>query len=167
MDIKPIGLNQIKKVRGFYSEVTANLRKKGVYQWDRYYPNRFIIKADIKKGNLFGIMNGEKILGVVVIDTNESKKYQQLRWEDVEGRPLIIHRLAVNPLYQGKGYGKQLLQFAEKYALQNGYSSIRLDVYSQNRGALNMYERSGFQERGSIRFPFRSVPYKCFEKILG
>jgi len=167
MEIKPIGLKQIKEVKGFYADVTTDLRGNGVYQWDRYYPNRFIIKADIKKGNLFGIMNGEKIIGAVAIDTNESKKYRKLIWEDVEGRPLVIHRLAVHPFQQGKGYGKQLLQFAEEYALQNGYSSIRLDVYSQNRGALTMYERSGFQERGTIRFPFRTVPYKCFEKILG
>ncbi|MEH7075298.1 GNAT family N-acetyltransferase [Neobacillus drentensis] len=76
------------------------------------------------------------------------------------------HRLVVHPKFQGKGYGKQLLQFAEEFALQNGYSSIRLDVYRQNPGALTLYERSGFQERGTIRFPFRSVSYKCFEKIL-
>lgn len=167
MEIQPMGLKELKEVKQFYSEITADLREKGIYQWDQFYPNRFIIKADLKKGTLFGILNGNKVIGTVVIDSDESKKYLEIKWNDVKGRPLVIHRLAVHPQYQGKGYGKQLLQFAEEYAIELGYSSIRLDVYSQNEGALKMYERAGYQERGIIRFPFRSIPYKCFEKILG
>jgi ribosomal protein S18 acetylase RimI-like enzyme len=166
MEIHSIGLEESKSVNQLYAEITSDLRKKGVKQWDRFYPNRFIIKADINKGNLFGIMAGEKVVGAVVLDTNESKKYQDLKWEDGKGRPLIIHRLGVHPLYQGKGYGKQLLQFAENYAQLNEYTSIRLDVFSFNPGALKMYERAGYQERGEIRFPFRSAPYKCYEKII-
>jgi ribosomal protein S18 acetylase RimI-like enzyme len=167
MEIHPMGLKELKEVKQFYSEITADLREKGVFQWDRFYPNRFIIKSDLKKGSFFGILNGKKLIGAVVIDTKESKKYQELKWNDVKATPVVIHRLAVHPLYQGQGYGKQLLRFAEEYANELGYSSIRLDVYSQNEGALKMYERAGYRERGVIRFPFRSVPYKCFEKILG
>ncbi|MFJ5715296.1 GNAT family N-acetyltransferase [Neobacillus sp. NPDC093127] len=167
MEIHTIGLNELKEVNQFYAEITANLRIKGVNQWDRFYPNRFVIKADIKKGNLFGIQADKQVVGAVALDTNESKKYRDLLWEDVNGSPLIIHRLAVHPQYQGKGFGKKLLQFAEDYALTNGHTSIRLDVFSDNPGALTMYERAGFQERGIIRFPFRKVPYICFEKILG
>ncbi|WP_066256478.1 GNAT family N-acetyltransferase [Neobacillus drentensis] len=167
MEIYLIGLEKLKEVKQFYSVVTSDLRKKGVYQWDRFYPNRFVIKTDLKKGSLFGIQNGNKVIGAITLNTDESKKYRRIDWEDKKGTPLIIHRLAVHPSSQGKGYGKLLLQFAEKYALDNGFSSIRLDVFSQNPGALNMYERAGFQQRGIIRYPFRSVPYKCLEKVLG
>jgi ribosomal protein S18 acetylase RimI-like enzyme len=167
MEIYRIELEKIKEVKEFYTEVIADLRRKGVYQWDRFYPNSLIISADIRKGSLFGMLNGNKLIGVVVIDTNESKKYRTIKWSDEKGRPVIIHRLAVHPQYQGKGYGKGLLQFAEKHALETGYSSIRLDVFSQNAGALKMYNRAGYEERGIIRFPFRKVPYKCLEKFLG
>ncbi|MBO0962785.1 GNAT family N-acetyltransferase [Neobacillus sp. MM2021_6] len=166
MEIHAIGLIKLKAVTQLYTDITADLRRKGIKQWDRLYPNRFIIKTDIKNGHLFGLSADKKILGAVVVDTNESKKYQELKWEDEDGRPLLIHRLAVHPDYQGKGYGKQLLQFAEDYAHRNGYSSIRLDVFSLNSGAVKMYERAGYQERGMIRFPFRAAPYLCFEKII-
>ncbi len=166
MEIQSIGLQKITKVNQFYSEITSDLRKKGINQWDRFYPNRFVIKADLKKGNLFGILIDEKVAGAVTLDTNENKKYRNLSWEDVKGSALIIHRLAVHPQCQGIGYGKKLLQFAEDYAYTKGHTSIRLDVFSDNTGAITMYERAGFQERGIIRFPFRKVPYKCYEKII-
>ena len=40
-------------------------------------------------------------------------------------------------------------------------------VFNVNDGAVKMYERAGYQERGSVRYPFRSAPYKCFEKMIG
>ncbi|MFK9093479.1 GNAT family N-acetyltransferase [Bacillus salipaludis] len=166
MEIQAIELIELKAVIRFYAEITADLRRKGINQWDRFYPNRFIVKSDIIKGHLFGLSTDKKIIGAVAVDTNESKKYRELKWEDEDGKPLMIHRLAVHPDYQGKGYGKQLLQFAEDYSLRNGFSSIRLDVFSLNSGAVKMYEQAGYQERGMIRFPFRSAPYKCFEKIV-
>lgn len=166
MEIQVIELNELKAMIQLYAKITADLRKKGINQWDRFYPNRFIVKTDIKKGNLFGLSTDKKIIGAVAVDTNESKKYRKLKWEDEDGKPLMIHRLAIHPDYQGMGYGKQLLQFAEDYTLINGYSSIRLDVFSLNSAAVKMYERSGYQERGMIRFPFRTAPYKCFEKIV-
>lgn len=167
MEIHSIKLKALKEVNQFYSAITSDLRKKGVYQWDRFYPNRFVIKADLKEGNLYGILAGKKIVGAVVLDTNENKRYQKLIWGDSNGKPVIIHRLGVHPLYQGKGYGKKLLQFAEDYALSNGYTSIRLDVFSKNPGAVNMYKRAGYKEIGIINFPVRAAPYRCFEKILG
>ena len=167
MEIQAIGLTEFKTVLQFYREITSDLRQKGIKQWDRYYPNRFILKEDLKKGNLFGIMKDNQLIGAVVVDANQSKKYRDLHWEDGEGKPAIIHRLAVHPSYQGMGYGKNLLQFAEKQALTKGYTSIRLDVFGVNNGAVNMYERAGYQTRGIIRYPFRTAPYKCYEKAIG
>ena len=168
MEIQKIGCKELKTVLQFYREISSDLKKKGINQWDRYYPNRFIVKLDLKEGNLYGILpDHNKLVGAIVVDTNQSKKYRKLYWEDGEGNPLVIHRLAVHPLYQGKGYGKRLLQFAEEFARLNEYSSIRLDVFCVNDGAVKMYERSGYQERGTIHFPFRSAPYKCYEKIMG
>ena len=166
MKVLPIGIVEWKSIIQFYSELTKNLRKNGVYQWDRFYPNRFTIKEDLKQGHLFGMYDGKQLVGAIVLDRKESKKYKNLQWEDVVGKPLVIHRLGVHPLYQGNGYGKMLLHFAEEFALSHEHSSIRLDVYSGNPGALALYEGKGYKRVGTIKFPFRAVPYFCFEKKL-
>lgn len=166
MEFIAIGLQELAEVKQFYAEITSDLRKKGIDQWDRFYPNRFVMKNDLKNGTLFGIKEENHLIGAIVLDTNESKQYLKLQWEDQSGGPLIIHRLAVHPFHQGKGIGKKLLNFAEEYALKKGHTSIRMDVYSQNPEAVRMYERAGYQIRGSVRFPLRKVPYLCFEKII-
>jgi ribosomal protein S18 acetylase RimI-like enzyme len=166
MEIETIGLHALTEVTQFYALVTSDLRKKGIDQWDRFYPNRFVMKRDLKNGTLFGFNEEDQLIGAIVLNKDESKQYSELQWNDHSGRPLIIHRLAVHPTHQGKGLGKRLLNFAEEYALKKGYTSIRMDVYSQNPEAVGMYESAGYQVRGTIKFPFRKVPYYCFEKMI-
>ena len=166
MEIETISLQALPEVTQFYADVTADLRKNGIEQWDRFYPNRFVMKKDLKNRTLFGFKEESQLIGAIVLDKTESKQYRKIQWNDHSGRPLIIHRLAVHPAHQGKGLGKRLLNFAEEYAFKKGYTSIRMDVYSQNPGAIGMYERAGYEVRGTIRFPFRKVPYYCFEKLI-
>jgi GNAT superfamily N-acetyltransferase len=72
-------------------------------------PQSFYIERRFKKRNLLGIMKNNQLIGAVVVDANQSKKYRDLHWEDGKGKPAIIHRLAVHPSYQGMGYGHMLL----------------------------------------------------------
>lgn len=153
-------------MKQFYTKITDHLKKKRIFQWDRFYPNRFVIKDDIKKGNLYGIFEEDQLVAAITLDANGSKRYEQVKWEDFNGYPLIVHRLAVHPYYQGKGFGKILLGFAEESARKNKHTSIRFDVFSENPVAVRLYEKAGYVERGEIHFPFRKAPYKCFEKTV-
>lgn len=166
MNIEAASANQLKQIKSLYSAVTLHLRKNGMDQWDRFYPNRWVIGKDLKQGHLHAIFNEETCIGVVVVNDDQSSKYADLPWQDQEGRPAVIHRLAVHPESQGKGIGKQLLQHAEELAKSKGYTSIRLDAYTANPAAIKMYERAGYSSVGQIQFPFRKHPFQCFEKIF-
>ncbi|HBF38124.1 MAG TPA: hypothetical protein DDW50_12470 [Firmicutes bacterium] len=78
----------------------------------------------------------------------------------------VIHRLAVNPEYQKQGIGRQLMDFAEKCALERGYTSIRLDAYSGNHRAVNLYENRGYKKVGQFFYPSREFPFYCYEKRI-
>ena len=78
MKIQEMGCNELKTVLQFYKEISSDLRQRGINQWDRYYPNRFIVKSDLKEGNLYGILADNILVGAVVMDTNQSKKYRNL-----------------------------------------------------------------------------------------
>lgn len=166
MEVVPLTLKQIKPVADLYKQVIRKLRENHIFQWDRYYPNRFILLKDLSRKNMFGVKEKGQLLGVVVVNTRQSKQYKKLEWTDQNGNPLMIHRLAVHPRHQGKGIGKKLLRFAEEYAGGKGFTSIRLDVYKNNPGAVSLYKRAGYAERGEIFFPFRNAPYLCLEKVL-
>ena len=52
----------------------------------------------------------------------------------------------VLPQYQGKGYGRSLLNYAIKQARDNGYDYIRLDTTKNSNNAINLYKSSDFYE---------------------
>ena len=58
------------------------------------------------------------------------------------------------------------MDFALNKAGDEGYSSIRLDAYSQNDRTLRFYENRGYEKRGEIYFPYRDEPFYCYEKAI-
>jgi ribosomal protein S18 acetylase RimI-like enzyme len=166
MTLVRLGSKDKKGVLSLFRSVTQDLQRQGILQWDWFYPNGIVIGSDLRNKNLFGLKMDGQVIAAVVLDSKQSSKYAVLQWSDIQGQSACIHRLAVHPEYQGHGLGKQLLQFAESLARQQGNSSIRLDVYTGNPGAVSMYNRAGYRQVGEIVFPFRKVPYMCFEKLL-
>ena len=134
-------------ILSLFKAVTAELRKGGIKQWDRFYPNRFVISKDLKEQHLFGVKEKGQVIAVITVDRNQSEKYQTVIWEDDAEKAGCIHRLSVHPEYQGKGIGKQLLQFAEEQVRREGLQSVRLDVFSSNPSAISMYEKAGYQKK--------------------
>lgn len=55
-----------------------------------------------------------------------------------------ILTLAVSKKYQGKGYGKMLLQHLIDEAIKNESEVISLEVRVSNKVAINLYEKFGF-----------------------
>lgn len=60
-------------------------------------------------------------------------------------RVLMIDDLGVSPDARREGTGTRLLEAAEVYARTNRFSEVRLSVWSENSGAIRLYEKSGYQ----------------------
>lgn len=168
MDIVQLTEQDGNNLLALYRTVAADLKRQDIRQWDWLYPNRFVIRGDLKRGTAFGVRMGTRIIGAIVVDDRQSKRYEPLPWADHEvGHIRCIHRLAVDPACQGQGIGGKLLRFAEEQARLSGGTSIRLDVFSGNPGAAKLYIRGGYRQVGHIRFPLRKERYVCFERLLG
>lgn len=55
-----------------------------------------------------------------------------------------IYDIEVNETHRGKGYGRAILQAAEKETLKNGVTKIGLNVFGPNQVARNLYESAGY-----------------------
>ena len=76
----------------------------------------------------------------------ESKKIIGfLELEKLNGISARINGLSINPEYRGKGFGKQLLEFAVEYLKKKNISQIILLVKQSNLEAKKLYEEAGFQ----------------------
>lgn len=164
MQIVPGTLNDLPKIMALIKNCIIDMESHGIYQWNDYYPTLAIFEEDIKKGSLFIMEDQGECLSIITIDEEQSPEYQQLKWRYIEGKALVIHRLAVDPVWQKRGIGRRLMDFAENYALNFGYASIRLDAYTGNPRAFKLYENRGYQKVGQLFFPGRELPFFCYEK---
>ena len=138
-----------------------------IYQWNEHYPNTSAFKNDIKRNELYVIEIEAVIIGCIVISTFMDSEYKPIQWLTPTHNAIYIHRLAVHPNIQGKGYAQKLMLFAEEFAIENNYSSIRLDTFSQNKRNQKFYELRGYKKLGDIHFPQQSeFPFHCYELVL-
>ncbi len=156
---------EIDSVMLLIKDAIKRMESEGNYQWDSAYPNRQIISDDVASSALYSIRLSGNLAGIVALNEKQSPEYQGVYWTDSLGYPLIIHRLCIHPQFQRQGLAKRLMLFAEGYARENGYSSIRLDAFSQNRKALSLYDALFYQRRGLVSFRGKG-DFCCFEKLL-
>jgi len=69
---------------------------------------------------------------------------------DAQGDVGHIARLAVHPLWQGRGIGRQLLLDAMHYLSAAGAIRISLNTQSSNRRAIHLYENLHFRRFGRV-----------------
>ena len=145
----------------------AYMIEHGIFQWNEHYPNLLAFENDVARNELFVLEIDNEIRGCIVISTLMDEEYQPVKWLTNNENNVYIHRLAVHPKLQGKGYAQQLMSFAENYAIENNYSSIRLDTFSQNKRNQRFYEQRGYQKLDDIYFPKQSGhPFHCYELVL-
>ena len=87
-----------------------------------------------------------------------------LRTIDNDNKIVELKRMFVLPQYQGKGYGRLLLNHAISYAKEQQYNKICLDTRKQFSAAQHLYRSSGFQETEKYNDNERAELY--FELIL-
>lgn len=166
MDISPASMQEFNTIISMYQTAQKELRENDIHQWDRHDPSREMIREDIENGNLFVAKKNNQILGSIVLDEEHDPEHAEVNWLVPEQPTLYLHRLVVHPDFQGEGTGKELMKFADDYAAENGYTSIRLDAYEENEVAQNLYQRFGYKKAGEVYFPRRDVPFYCYEKEI-
>ena len=165
--IRRAKLSEIDEIILITQACAAKMKSDGVYQWNDHYPNKETFLIDVKRGELFVLLSEKTVIGCIVITTEKDSEYDEIDWLTEDGLNYYIHRLAVHPDFQKKGYARKLMDFAEEYANKNNYISIRLDTFSQNLRNQKFYEARGYSRLGNIFFPKQSeYPFYCYEKII-
>ena len=166
MDIVKATEQDIISIMNMISECIESMETQGIYQWNKVYPNFEIIENDIKNNFGYVLRDNDHCIAYVAINEEESPEYSQITWSTDGNKVLVIHRLSVHPESQSKGIARRFMEFIEDFAVKNKYSCIRLDAYSENTAALRLYDSMGYLRLGQVFFPFRDLPFYCYEKSL-
>lgn len=149
-----------------FEERRLSMDIQGIFQWTEHYPRQRTIEDDIAQGHLYTISENHVLAGAIILNMDQDPQYRNINWRDTDRPSLIIHRLAIHPSQQNKGFAKALMRFAEEYATLAKFNSIRLDAYSENPVAVNLYPKLGCEKRGQLFFRNITSPFFCFEKVL-
>ncbi len=159
-------LSDIDNIFKIYKNAKIVLDNRKIFQWTNNYPSLNIIENDLKKDCLFVLKNADKIIGSICINEEHELEYEKINWKFNTSRILVIHRLVIEPNHQSRGYATILMNFAENYAKEKSYNSIRLDAYSRNHQVIEFYKKRKYIVRGEIFFKEREHPFYAMEKEI-
>lgn len=162
--IRKATLADIDPIMDIIRETIREMHAYGNTQWNKDYPQQADFLGDIAAGHLYVSEQDCHLLGFVCINQVEPEEYKELPWSK-KGKALVIHRMAVNPIYRKKGIGTALMQFAEELAVKENVPYLKTDTYSINEKMNALFIKCGYQFVGEMRFLSREKPFYCYEKL--
>jgi len=157
---------EITELLAITSACAKDMISNNIFQWNEEYPSKTIFENDVYQKELYVLISEEKIIGCIVLTPKIEKEYHLITWLTPNKNNLYIHRLAIHPKFQGKGFARKLMCFAENFAIENIYRSIRLDTFSENARNQKFYELRGYKKLGEIFFPRQSESsFYCYERL--
>ena len=160
-------ISDLEQIYSLTKTCAKHMIANGIFQWNEKYPSKEVLQKDIDLQQIWKLEVNKTIVGIIVLTEVEDKEYLNVKWLTKNVNNIYAHRLAVLPAYQGKGYAQKLMDFAENYASNNKYSSIRLDTFSQNKRNQLFYEKRNYTKLENIYIPNQSEhPFYCYEKVL-
>ncbi|MDF1696376.1 MAG: GNAT family N-acetyltransferase [Saprospiraceae bacterium] len=159
--------DNVENTLEMFFSITDVLLAHGVDQWNYDYPDLETLTNDVVLGHNFVIRSENKIAASMVLNEKQDDQYKFVHWPQRSKKVLVIHRLGVHPEFQGHGLGKKMCLFAEEYAKEHGYNSIRLDAYAGNQISNAMYLKLGYtRANGYCFFRKKAIPFYCYEKAM-
>jgi len=158
--------HDLPAIMALIKAVVTHMNSIGIDQWHEGYPNKKVIGEDLDSQTLFTGWINDRLMAVNVINEVYDKEYDVLDWLTPRGKSLYVHRLAVHPDFQKKGYARMFMDYAEEKAKKEGFLSVRLDTYTGNPRNVKFYSNRGYQPIGEVSLPYRPEPFVCFEKLV-
>ena len=160
-------ISDIDAILNITKSCALHMIQNNIHQWNEHYPDRGSFINDAENQELYVYVINGKVVACISLCMHMDEVYLPVKWKTKNDNNLYIHRLAVHPDFQKKGVGKILMDFAEKYAKEKKFASVRLDTFSVNKRNLKFYESRGYQRLEGIYFPKQSeFPFYCYELIL-
>lgn len=148
MEFRKAQTGDLPSVKNLYTEVINELDRTINYpKWvNGLYPSESLFIGAIEKDWLFLLTDGEEVIGSVILNCFPTGEYPAITWQQelAPEQVVNIHTFAIRPHFSGKGVGSKMIGAIKEYAKQNGYQSIRLEVFRDNAPARRLYKKNNF-----------------------
>lgn len=157
--LRPATEDETPRIREVLEDARQWLHQRGIRQWPPDHPARTIEYTrehgffDRGEFHIAEIRN--QAVGTIILTEDAGDL-----WDSPENA-LYIYAFAVKRSFSGRGIGKAVRCWAERAAVQQGKTSLRLDTAASNQKLCQYYTDAGFRALGAHR---EQPWYMLFEK---
>lgn len=139
-------LSAVTFYEAYFEQDSAN--NLANYITETFAPEKMRTEIEDPNSIFFIIFKDEKAVGYAKLRTGEPH-------ESVKNEPAIeLQRIYILERVFGAGIGEILLGHSIKIARKKGFKVIWLGVWEENRRAQKFYAKYGFEQVGTLRFPY-------------
>lgn len=138
----------LKYINKICEDIKKIYKKNNVRLWNDEYPTYNMYEEDLAAGNLYVFTFGNKVIGSIAIS-------EYLGEEKLNEGVVSLSRLMIAPMQQNKGYGSKILLGIEDVLKARGAAEIHFIVSINNRRAMGLYTRLGYD-----LFGYRPMPWE-------
>ena len=143
------------------------LQRYGLSHWRPPYPIT-VMQKNAASMDVFGVHQGNEAVGTFTTGC-AGWRHDSMVWKDANHKALYLYKLAIRPIYQGRGWGKWCVSQVERLAKESGCQAVRFDAIARHTGLCAFYRKLGYHERAVQTVQdYYGVSWNVvfFEKIL-
>lgn len=162
---RPANADEADKIWSILQQAIARRRRDGSTQWQYGYPNPETVAADMANDAAYVLEVDSKIAAYAAVIFADDPAYGDIKGKWLTHTPyVVIHRVAVEDTFAGKGLANQLFAEAEKLAAHKGFQSVRVDTNFDNAAMLAILRKRHYVSCGEVLM--HGQPRLAFEKIV-
>lgn len=174
MEIRTAIPGDLDELMDFYAEMSRALDKQDFLPHGNRggFPSREMVADAIRtEGQFVGVEDG-RIMAACFLSHDCDKSYETAPWSVRAPREqvAVLHALRVLPAYGGRGYSRQLMEYAIRAARARGQKTLRLDCARGNDVPVRLYRSCGFREVGTAVITYEDIgepmEFRLFELAL-
>ena len=150
--IRKAEMSDIAAIADTYTELLTYEQQNGGHSNWRLgvYPTIAVPEAKVPTGTMYVLEENGEICASMVLNHDQAEEYAGIGWQypGEDDQVLVIHTLCIPPQKAGHGYGRQMVEYAQKYAKEYGCTTVRIDTYAHNEPAKRLYLKNGFRISG-------------------
>jgi ribosomal protein S18 acetylase RimI-like enzyme len=146
--ILPAKVNELGFVLEILEEAARWTESQGLAGWRPGSFQTDRIREQISRREVFLARFGGQMVGTVTLQWSDAPF-----WGDRPPDAGYVHKLAVKRDFSGRGFGVEILRWAENQAITRRKGFLRLNCFADNTRLRRYYELLGFEQKGEIMEP--------------
>ncbi len=165
MKFRPSNQADTDRIMELIQQAKDHLKRSGVDQWQKGYPDRASIQADTGSQTGYVMTDGGTVVGYLCVSFDGEEAYDHIdgAWKSIQDYA-VVHRMAIDDACKGRGLAGAMMEFAETLCALRGIHSIKVDTDMDNHAMRHILEKNGYEYCGLIRFD--NSDKIAFEKLL-